>query len=97
MMPTLIVSKPIPAPLPPGEGPKLWLPSWLTDRLGLPPSAGVGEGSGKTAGGKSGEGAAGGEAGGGAAGGGFQSHGSIPIAGWCVMENPSINGWVALL
>ncbi|XP_022789516.1 uncharacterized protein LOC111329173 [Stylophora pistillata] len=66
MMPTLIVSKPIPAPLPPGEGPKLWLPSWLTDRLGLPPSAGVGKESRKEAGG----GAAGGEAGGGAASGG---------------------------
>ncbi|KAL9984388.1 hypothetical protein ACROYT_G006675, partial [Oculina patagonica] len=58
-IPTLIVAKPVPAPLPPGEGPKLWLPSWLTDKLGLPPSAGVGEG-----------GAAGGKAGGGKEGGG---------------------------
>ena len=25
--------------------------------------------------------------------GGFHSHGGTPIAGWLIMENPSINGW----
>ena len=65
MVPTLIVAKPVPAPPPPGEGPKLWLPSWLTNQLGLPPSAGVSKSEEK--GGKS---VASGGGGGGAAGGG---------------------------
>ena len=89
MVPTLIVAKPVPAPPPPGEGPKLWLPSWLTNQLGLPPSAGVSKSeekggksvaSGGGGGGAASGGAAGAE-GGGAGGGGGGAAGAGAVGG----------------
>ena len=90
IVPTLIVAKPVPAPPPPGEGPKLWLPSWLTNQLGLPPSAGVSkseekEGGKSVASGGGGGGAASGGAagaeGGGAGGGGGGAAGAGAVGG----------------